>query len=83
MTSALLTFLTEYFENVRELAQNIVLYFVSHFIPANLSFSKGQEEALQTLKANALIGWGESMKAQVRDAADMEAELSKHLFADP
>jgi hypothetical protein len=35
------------------------------------------------LKANALVGWGETMRMQVRDAADMEAELNKHLFTDP
>jgi hypothetical protein len=35
------------------------------------------------LRANALIGWGETMKQQVRDAADMEAELNKHIFVDP
>ncbi len=35
------------------------------------------------LRANALGGWGENMKSQVKNAADMEAELSKHIFADP
>lgn len=49
----------------------------------NVLLTKGQEDSLQMLKANAMVGWGESMRMQVRDAADMEAELSKHLFADP
>lgn len=35
------------------------------------------------LKANALIGWGAGMSNQVRDAADMEGELCKHIFGDP
>jgi hypothetical protein len=30
-----------------------------------------------------LIGWGAGMSLQVKDAADMEAELNKHLFQDP
>jgi len=60
-----------------------VLYIVKKFISARLSFSVAQEESLNVLKANALIGWGDNMRNQVKDAADMEAELSKHLFNNP
>ena len=35
------------------------------------------------LRANAMVGWTEAMKGQVRDAAGMEVELNKHLFSEP
>jgi hypothetical protein len=56
---------------------------VRNFIPENLTFSPEQVETLNVLKASAIIGWSEERKAQVRDAADMEGTLSKHIFSDP
>lgn len=80
----LVKLLTEYFDNVREAAQNLVLFIVRNYLPqGHLTQSPELEKALTTLRANALIGWSEGMRQQVKDAADMEAELSKHLFNDP
>lgn len=76
-------FLTDYFDNVREQAQLIVLFVCQQFIQENHTLSQAQDRTLNVLKANALIGWGQGMSGQVKDAADMEAELSKHLFVDP
>lgn len=55
-------FLTDYYDNVREQAQAIVFFIVKSFIPKSFSLSKGQEESLHMLKANAIVGWGEAMR---------------------
>jgi len=54
-----------------------------NFIPYNPQLSAAQEDSLNMLRANVQVGWSESMKTQVKNAADMEAELNKHIFADP
>lgn len=83
LADQLIKYLTDYFDNVREQAQALVAAIVHNFIPFNEQFSKAQEQTLNMLRANALGGWGENMKTQVKNAADMEAELSKHIFSDP
>ena len=83
LTDHLIAYLTDYHDNVREQAQNIAMDIVKNFIPFNPDFSKAQEDSLNMLRANIQVGWTESMKTQVKNAADMEAELNKHLFADP
>lgn len=35
------------------------------------------------LRANTQIGWGNSMKTQLKEAAELESDLNKHLFSDP
>ena len=83
LNEQMVVYLTDYFDNVREQAQNLVMDVVKNFIPFNPQFSASQEESLDMLRANVQVGWSEGMKTQVKNAADMEAELSKHLFADP
>lgn len=79
----MIKYLTDYFDNVREQAQSIVGYIVIKFVHQDFSFSGEQQEVLNVLRSNITVGWGENMRTQVRDAADMEAELNKHLFVDP
>ena len=35
------------------------------------------------LRANTSIGWGNSMKVQLKEAADLESEIHQHLFNEP
>jgi hypothetical protein len=35
------------------------------------------------LKANVSVGWGTQMTSQLKEAAEMESDLIKHIFSDP
>ena len=61
LVQEVVNFLTDYFDNVREQAQLVVLFVCKMFIQENHTLSGQQEQTLHILKANALIGWGTSM----------------------
>ena len=83
LADQVIKYLTDYHDNVREQAQGLLMEIVQNFITYNPAISESQQQSLNMLRANAELGWGESMKEQVRNAADMEGELNKHLFNDP
>ena len=43
LNEQMIVYLTDYFDNVREQAQNLVMYVVKNFIPFNPQFSASQE----------------------------------------
>jgi hypothetical protein len=62
LNEQMIVYLTDYFDNVREQAQNLVMYVVKNFIPFNPQFSASQEQSLDMLRANVQVGWSEGMK---------------------
>ena len=52
LNEQMIVYLTDYFDNVREQAQNLVMDVVKNFIPFNPQFSASQEESLDMLRAN-------------------------------
>jgi hypothetical protein len=48
-----------------------------------VEFTTEQQDLLQILKSNVGVDWANSMVNQLREAAELESDLIKHIFKDP
>ncbi len=59
-------------------------FILKNFLPLEvIEFDTEQEKLLQVLRSNSQIGWSGPMGQKLKDAADMESALAKHVFKDP
>ena len=76
-------FMTDYFDNVREQAQLVLKFMVQYFLNEEPAFTEEQLDLLQMLRANSTVGWSEQLKRQLKEMAEMEAAINKHIFEEP
>lgn len=80
ITTELGVHLTDYFENVKEEAQLLMLSIAQRFLPPQTALSKPQMDLVQVLRAGMTQGWPNSLNTQLKDAAKMESEMLSYVF---
>lgn len=82
ITTGILDGLEEYYESVREEAQQLLLCIARRFLPQQLALGQEQLDLVQVLRTTIGQGWPAQLSAQLKAAAELEAEMLGYVFAD-
>lgn len=82
INAGILEGLEEYYESVREEAQQLLLCIARRFLPQQLALGQEQLELVQVLRTTIGQGWPAQLSGQLKSAAELEAEMLGYLFAD-
>mmetsp|Transcript_12420 Transcript_12420/g.20867 ORF Transcript_12420/g.20867 Transcript_12420/m.20867 type:complete len:138 (-) Transcript_12420:72-485(-) len=74
--------MTDYFESVREEAQQLLICISQRFLPPQTSLGQKELDLVMMLKTNIKEGWPTSMNSELKEAASLESSLLSYVFTD-